>query len=130
MDWFYRAYQTHIRHTTQIRTALELHSRAASSVGVTYRSSSPNTGHNSRGGRTQKKIGSNLHGQGSLNCLYRGLFWEHSDCETDGIPMCRCASLIHSNLSSAVKMKNCYHIFIFDESNAQKTLTKLKSQYK
>ena len=35
--------------------ALELYSRATSSVGVTYRSSGPNTGSNSRG-RTQKKI--------------------------------------------------------------------------
>ena len=46
---------THIRHTTQIRTALELHSRAASSEGVTYRTSGPNTGSNSKGERTLKK---------------------------------------------------------------------------
>ena len=35
--------------------ALELHSRAASSVGVMYRSSNPNTGSNSGGGWIQKK---------------------------------------------------------------------------
>ena len=35
--------------------ALELHSRAASSVGVVYCSSGPNTGSNTRGGRILKK---------------------------------------------------------------------------
>ena len=35
--------------------ALELLSRAASSEGVMYRSSGPNTGSNPRGGRIQKK---------------------------------------------------------------------------
>ena len=34
--------------------ALELHSRAVSSVGVRYRSSGPNTGSNSGGGQIQK----------------------------------------------------------------------------
>ena len=43
---------THVLHTTQIRTALELHSRAAARVGITCRSSGPNTGSNSGGGRT------------------------------------------------------------------------------
>ena len=35
--------------------ALELHSRAASSIGVMYRSRGPNTGNNSGGGRILKK---------------------------------------------------------------------------
>ena len=35
--------------------ALELYSRATSGVGVMYRSSGPNTGSNSRGGRILKK---------------------------------------------------------------------------
>ena len=36
--------------------ALELHSRAAFSLSVMYRSSGPNTESNPRGGRKQKKI--------------------------------------------------------------------------
>ena len=44
-----------IQLTTQIRTRPRANSRAASSVGVMYRSSGPNTGSNSGGGQIQKK---------------------------------------------------------------------------
>ena len=40
----------------RLEPALELHSRTASSVGIMYRYSGPNTGSSSRGGRIQKKV--------------------------------------------------------------------------
>ena len=62
--------------------ALELHSRAASSVGVMYRSSGPNTGSNSGGGRIQKK---NIYIIILILCLvlalsYKRLLWQNKDC--------------------------------------------------
>ena len=46
--------------------ALELHSRAESSVGVMYRSSGPNTGSNPGGGRILKKKGNNSKKGGNI----------------------------------------------------------------